>query len=187
MRTRFRITDRPCNDAALLWKSLIFSFRKDDLTSYKTWEWDIVTIVSFCWLALSWIHTRGAGSEDISPRHSLYRRPCPVLCACLFHVSPGLEKLCEGRDVFALVSAVFPAGSQSGPPSSEEPRTWGRKRAILSAFCTVWCPAPHRGDQHVSVNGWREAGESDGGYGMFLPLPFGNGEWAHLLNIKMLV
>lgn len=88
---------------------------------------------------------------------------------------------------FALVSAVFPAGTQSGPPSSEEPRTWGRKRAILSAFCTVWCLAPHRGDQHVSVNGWREAGESDGGYGMFLPLPFGNGEWAHLLNIKMLV
>ena len=145
MRTCFRSTDRLCNDTALLWKSLIFSFRKDDLTSYKTSEWDIVTIVSFCWLALSRIHTLGRrvwGHLTPPPRSIDVPAQC---CVFVSFTSPqDWKSSVRAGTCFTLVTAVFPAGTQSGPPSSEEPRTWGRKRAILSAFCTVWCPAPHR-------------------------------------------
>lgn len=87
---------------------------------------------------------------------------------------------------FTLATAVFPAGTQSGSPSSEEPRTWGRKGPSCqpSVLGGVW---PHTGGhQYVSVNGWREASGSDGRYGVFLSLPSGNREWA-LLNIKILV
>ena len=61
---------------------------------------------------------------------------------------------------------------------------WGSRAAQPWVPCDIW---PHTGgDQYVSVNGWREASESDGEYGVFLSLPSGNWEWA-LLNIKMLV
>lgn len=47
---RFYSTERLCNDAAVLWKLLDFSFRKKDLTPYKT-AWEIVIFLSFCWLS----------------------------------------------------------------------------------------------------------------------------------------
>ena len=53
----------------------------------------------------------------------------------------------------------------------------GKKKGDPVSLLYRVVSGPTQGDQYVSVNGWREAGESDGGYGVFLPLPFGNGEW----------
>lgn len=152
--------------AALLWKSLIFSFRKDDLTSYKTSEWDIITIVSFCWLSLlqSQLYTWGRGLGISNPATSFCRCQCPALCVCLFSISPGIGDALWGQGL-ASPWPLFPAWVPSpGSPSSEEPRTWGRKSLSCQAFCTGWCLAPHEGaisaclwmggERPVDLAGW---------------------------------